>query len=63
MNSPLPPSAPVSPPGPTTDNAESLYRVVSALRADPRMEGVSLSPEFYLAAVDQADLDQREPRS
>ena len=32
--------------------AESVYRTVSALRADPRLADEALPPDAYLAAVD-----------
>jgi hypothetical protein len=36
------------------------YRVVTALRADPRVAAEALSADFYLAAIDQAADRPRE---
>ena len=41
--------------------AESVYRAVTALRADPRMAEEALPPDLYLAAVDYATIKEPHP--
>lgn len=41
--------------------AESVYRAVTALRADPRMADEALPPDLYLAAVDYATIKEPHP--